>query len=148
MLNRELARQLAGAGLVWSPAERDMFMIPDAGLDQRIFVISELTALVQRLAGVPHITFHGSSEWALDHVMVGDAVWLPSETQLRLALEERLPGAVYVLERQPEGYRCVLVGASSNGQFHASAEDAYAAALLQVLRAAARRPGGLDRDRP
>jgi hypothetical protein len=135
LLNRDLARQLAEAGLAWSPAERDMFMIPGAGLDQKVFVISELTALVQRLAGVPHITFHGSSEWALDHVTVGDAVWLPSESQLRLALEERVPGAVYVLERQAEGYRCLLVGASGNGQFHTRAEDAYAAALLHVLRA-------------
>jgi hypothetical protein len=65
--------------------------------------------------------------------MVGDAVWLPSETQLRLALEERIPGGAYVLERRAEGYRCVLLSAMGNGQFHPSAEDAYASALLYVL---------------
>ena len=148
MLNRELARQLAEAGLPWSPAEHDTFIIPDADLDQKVFVISESTALVQRLAGVPHITFHGSSEWALDHVRVGDVVWLPSETQLRVALEARRPGAAYVLERRPEGYRCLLVGAAGNGQFHASAEDAYGAALLHVLRADADQAPGHHRDRP
>ncbi len=133
MLNIELARRLREAGFSWTPAEHDTFMIPDAGMDQKVFVISEVAALVQPLAGVQHITFHGSSEWALDHVMVGDAIWLPSETQLRLALEERIPGGAYVLEHHPEGYRCVLLSAAGNGQFHLSAEDAYASALLYVL---------------
>ena len=133
MVSVELAHRLREAGLTWVPAEHDLFMIPNAGLDQKIFVISELTALVQSLAGVQHITFHGSSEWALDHVMVRDAVWLPSETQLRLALEERIPGGGYVLERRAEGYRCVLLSAAGNGRFYPSAEDAYAAALLYVM---------------
>ncbi len=133
MISLELARQLAAAGSEWAPAERDTFIIPDANLDQKVFVISALPALVQMLAGVPHITFHGTSEWALDHVRLGDAVWLPSETQLRQALEARAPGGAYVLERRPEGYRCLLVSVAGNGGFHASAEDAYAAALLQLM---------------
>ena len=29
------------------------------------------------------ITFHGSIEWAVDYVVLTEAVWLPSETQLR-----------------------------------------------------------------
>ena len=135
MISMDLARRLAEAGLVWTPAERDAFMIPDSGLDQKVFVISELTALVQTLAGEQHITFHGSSEWALDHVTVADAVWLPTETQLRRALEQRIPGGQYVLERRAEGYRCLLLSASGNGRFYPSAEDAYAAALLHVLDA-------------
>ena len=139
MLNRDFAQQLANAGLAWSPTERDMFMIPDTDLD-RVFVISDVPALVQQLAGVPHIAFHGASEWALDQVQVRDAVWVPSETQLRLALEARLPRGAFVLERQPEGYRCVVLGAGANGHFHTSAEDAYAAALLHLLEADDRRP--------
>ena len=135
MLSSELARKLAEAGLPWTPAERDTFIMPETGLEQKVFVISELTTQVQRLAGEPHITFHGSSEWALDHVMLNEAVWLPSETQLRLALEARRPDAAYVLERQPEGYRCVLLGSSGNGRFYPSAEDAYAAALLHLIQA-------------
>lgn len=133
MLSIDLARRLRAAGFRWTPAEHDMFMIPDAEMDQKVFVISEVAALVQPLAGVQHITFHGSSEWALDHVMVGDAVWLPSETQLRLALEERIPGGAYVLEHLPQGYRCVLLSSVGNGHFHPSAEDAYASALLYIL---------------
>ena len=133
MLSLDLARQLAEAGFSWTPAERDAFMIPDSGMDQKVFVISEIPAIVQPLAGEQHITFHGSSEWALDHIMLRDTVWLPTETQLRIALEERMPDASYVLERQAEGYRCLLVNAGGNGRFHASAEDAYATALLHVL---------------
>jgi hypothetical protein len=133
VLSIDLARRLRDAGFSWTPTEHDTFMIPDTGMDQKVFVISEVAALVQPLAGVQHITFHGSSEWALDHVMVGDAVWLPSETQLRLALEERIPGGAYVLEHRSEGYRCVLLTSAGNGQFHPSAEDAYASALLFVL---------------
>ena len=135
MLDPKLAQQLARAGLEWTPAERDTFMIPETALDQQVFVISELTAMVQRLAGQQHITFHGSSEWALDHVMLRDATWLPSETQLRSAIEARAPEGQYLLERQPEGYRCLIAGARANGRFHASAEDAYAAALIHLLHA-------------
>ncbi len=133
MLDPDLAQQLAQAGLEWTPVERDMFMIPDTALEQKVFVISELTALVQPLAGQQHITFHGSSEWALDHVMLRDATWLPSETQLRLAIEARIPEGQYLLERQPEGYRCLIAGAPANGHLYRSAEDAYAATLLQLL---------------
>lgn len=133
MLTIDLARRLREAGFSWTPAEHDTFIIPDAGMDQKIFVISELTALVQPLAGVQHITFHGSSEWALDHVMIGDAIWLPSETQLRLALEERVPGGAYTLDHRSEGYRCMLSGADGDGRFQSSAEDAYGEALLHTL---------------
>jgi hypothetical protein len=135
MISVEVARQLAASGLKWTPTERDMFMVPDAGMDQRVFVVSELTALVQRLAGVQHITFHGSSEWALDHVMVRDTVWLPSETQLRQALEAHLPDSAYILEHGPEGYRCVVPSIMGNGRSYPTAEDAYAAALLYILKA-------------
>lgn len=145
MITVELAQRLAHMGLDWRPSERDTFMIPDSGLEQKVFVISELTALVQSLAGIQHITFHGSSEWALDQVRVGDAVWLPSETQLRLALEQQIPGGGYVLERQAEGYRCLLLSVAGNGRFHATAEDAYASALLHILEQRAGKP---DADRP
>ena len=134
MVNVDLARQLADAGLTWKPAERDAFTIPDTGLEQKVFVVSELTALVQPLAGVQHITFHGTSEWALDHVRVTDAVWLPSETQLREALEEHLPDHAFVLERGPEGYHCEIPFIEGNGRSYPTAEDAYAAALLYALK--------------
>ncbi len=135
MVSVNIAQQLREAGISWTPGERDTFMVPGTGLEQKVFVISELAALVQPLAGVQHITFHGSSEWALDHVMVRDAVWLPSETQLRLELESRLPSPTYTLEHGPSGYRCVVPGLDPDDQFYPSAEDAYAAALLHLLHA-------------
>jgi hypothetical protein len=135
MVSVDIAQQLREAGIRWTPGERDTFMVPGTGLEQKVFVISELAALVQPLAGVQHITFHGSSEWALDHVMVRDAVWLPSETQLRLELESRLPSPTYTLEHGPSGYRCVVPGLAADDRFYPSAEDAYAAALLRLLHA-------------
>lgn len=142
MLSLDLARQLSAAGLAWTPTERDTFIVPDSDMDQKVFVISDLATWVQSLAGIQHITFHGTSEWALDHVMVRDAIWVPSETQLRSALEERIPFGEYVLERQPEGYRCVIVGATGNGVFHPSAEDAYAVAVLHLLQGDSKGPDG------
>lgn len=133
MLSLELARKLAEAGLIWTPQDHDTFVIPDAGMDQKLFVIGELQTSIQPYFGVPHIMFHGSSEWALDQVMVEEAVWMPSETQLRHAIEKRMPDATYVLERQGEGYRCAVVGISGNGATYPSAEDAYASALLHLL---------------
>lgn len=133
MISVDFARRLGEAGLQWKPAERDTFMIPGTGMDERVFVVSEFTALVQPLAGIQHITFHGSSEWALDHVVLSDAVWLPSETQLRQALESYLPDHVFLLERGPEGYRCLVPSVRGNGRSYPSAEDAYAAALLHLL---------------
>ncbi len=135
MVSVDIAQQLSAAGMRWTPGEHDTFMVPGTGMEQKVFVISELAALVQPLAGVQHITFHGSSEWALDHVMVRDAVWLPSETQLRQELEGRLPSPTYVLERGPAGYRCVVPGLDRDDDFYLSAEDAYAAALLRLLHA-------------
>jgi hypothetical protein len=133
MLSLELARKLAAAGLDWMPQERDAFVIPDAGMDQRIFIISDLQATVQPYFGVKHIIFHGSSEWALDNVLVEDAVWMPSETQLRMAIEDRAPDMTYMLEKHADGYRCTLAGASGKGAAYPSAEDAYAVALLALL---------------
>lgn len=137
MVSVDVAQQLRQAGMDWKPAEHDLFMVPGTGLDQKVFVVSELAAFVQPLAGVQHITFHGSSEWALDHVMVQDAVWLPSETQLRRALENQLSSPEYTLEHGAEGYRCVIGGLDANTRSYPSAEDAYAAALLQLLPASA-----------
>src|SRR5690348_3681442 len=83
MLDTELARRLKQAGLAWQPAERDCFAIPDRHLDGQVFVVNRLTTLIQQYSGQLTITFHGSSEWALDDVVLAEVIWLPSETQLR-----------------------------------------------------------------
>jgi hypothetical protein len=137
MISVELARQLRSAGLPWRPAERDVFAIPDGPLDGQVFILSQFTALLQLYRGEPIVAFHGSSEWAIDHVFVAETVWLPTETQLREMIEARLGAdAPLGLERIAGGYRCHMRARGAALQFDApTAEDAYGLALLSLLRA-------------
>lgn len=135
MISAELAQQLKEAGLAWQPAEHDFFIMPEHNLDGQVFVVSGLPALVQRFGGQPTITFHGSIEWALDYVVLAEAVWLPTEAQLRAQLDARLdPGALMRLERLAGGYR-LLVGLGGEIEEFAGADPAecYARALLLAL---------------
>jgi hypothetical protein len=104
-------------------------------MDSQVFVISAQPALLQLYNGSPVVTFHGSSEWALDYVFLSEVVWVPSETQLREALAAALgPGGPLGLERGPDGYRCVFGAAPARREtFAADAESAYALALLECL---------------
>jgi hypothetical protein len=135
MIDTDLARRLKRAGLDWRPAERDFFAIPDHNLDGQVFVVGQLPALVQTFSGEPTITFHGSIEWALDYILLAEALWLPTETQLREALARAIgDDAPLRLDRTPSGYRCQIAHAEHMLAFDApSAEDAYAQALLAVL---------------
>lgn len=138
MLSQALARQLTAAGLPWQPSQGDYFAVLDAEMDDDIFVLAEQSAFVQMVNGVPAIAFHGTSEWALDFVVVEEVTWLPNESQLREALAERLPADHRLaLMRQSDHYSCVI-GPAAAPQAHvaATAEDAYALALLAVLGAA------------
>jgi hypothetical protein len=132
MISLELAQQLHDAGLDWLPAERDVFALPGRGMDDQVFVVTPLPALVQRVNGYPVVAFQASAEWALDYVMLAEALWMPSETQLREALVAELPpGAALRLDRTGDGYSC-LVG---SGRFDApDAATAYGRALLAALR--------------
>lgn len=132
------ARELKEAGLVWKPASYDFFGIPDRGMDEHVFVINDITVLVEQVMGHVAVTFHGTPEWALDYVMVTEVVWLPTEAQLREALEEGLLG-----EPQPSvtfqttlaGYRCVIRFQGQVRSFESfGASETYAAALLHVLK--------------
>lgn len=136
MISLEFAQKLQEAGLQWSPSERDYFAIPDRQMDTHVFVVSQLTALLQQYNGNPVVTFHGSSEWALDYVMMTDVVWMPSESQIREALAEVIGlDATLQLERHGAGYRCRITFQGQELDFEAfEAETAYAQALLYVLR--------------
>ena len=135
MISGERAQQLKAHGLKWQPAELDLFIMPDHNLEGQIFVVSALPALVQSFGGEQTITFHGSIEWALDYVVLSEAVWLPSETQLR----ELLAGAIgsdapLRLDRLEHGYRLLIGLGADLHEFEApTAEDAYALALLHAL---------------
>jgi hypothetical protein len=135
MISIDLALQLKQAGLEWRPAERDFFMMPEHNLDEQIFVVSALPALVQNFRGEMSITFHGSIEWALDYVVLSEAVWLPTETQLRAALATAVgEDAPLRLDRTSAGYRLQVASGADLLDFDAAdAEDVYALALLKVL---------------
>lgn len=111
MISIALARKLKEVGLKWTPAKNDFFMIPDRGLDDNIFVITDMTVFVETLSGQLAVTFHGTAEWALDHVQVSELIWLPTETQLRELIEQRLvgePEPALVLISTADGYRCEI----------------------------------------
>jgi hypothetical protein len=138
MLSLSLARDLKEAGLTWTPAYYDFFAIPDRGLDDRIFVISDMLVNLALVSHELAVTFQGTVEWALDFVMVVELVWLPREDQLREELEQRLLG-----EPQPAleftstdyGYQCKIQFRGQTLTFEAfGASEAYTAALLHILK--------------
>jgi hypothetical protein len=139
VISSELALRLKQAGLEWRPAERDFFMMPEHNLDEQIFVVSALPALVQNFHSEMSITFHGSIEWALDYVLLSEAVWLPAEMQLRALLADAIGAdAPLRLDRTAAGYRVQIASGPDLLDFDAAdAEDAYAQALLHVLEARA-----------
>jgi hypothetical protein len=138
MLSVSLAQELKAAGLKWTPAKNDFFAIPDRELDEGIYVISDMTVLVELVNGQLAATFHGAVEWALDHVLIADLVWLPSESQLRELLEQRLLGEAepaLQLTSTADGYWCEIRFRGERLLFEAfGACEAYGAALLHVLK--------------
>jgi hypothetical protein len=135
VISSELALRLKRAGLEWRPAERDFFMMPEHNLDEQIFVVSGLPALVQNFHSEMSITFHGSIEWALDYVLLSEAVWLPSETQVRGLLAAAIgEDGPLRLDRTAAGYRLQIAFGPDLLDFEAAdAEEVYAQALLHVL---------------
>ena len=137
MISLTTAQQLHAAGLSWTPALHDFFGVPDRGMDDRVFVISDISVDIELLKGQSVVTFNGTAEWALDYEMVAELVWLPTEAQLRLALERLLqsePQPRLKLVCAPEGYRCEIPLRGQSLTFRASeACEAYGAALLHVL---------------
>jgi hypothetical protein len=131
MISVRLASRLRAAGLAWRPRQFDFFHIPDRDLDERVFVIADLSADVQPLAdGIAAITFNGAVEWSLDYILQQDVVWLPTEAQIRARLGE----ALQALERTEGEYVCVISHEGVTERYPAtSASDAYGEALLALL---------------
>jgi hypothetical protein len=123
----DLAEQLALAGLVWTPARGDMFVLPHRDMDEQVFVLSDMTIEVHRFPAGEVIGFNGTVEWALDSVERHEALWLPREDQLR----DLLGDSFVALHRDATGFRCELRGApDAHG---ATAAEAYARGLLADL---------------
>jgi len=49
MLSLNTANKLKEHGLEWKPAEHDFFFIPFRGLDERVFIISDMSIIVERM---------------------------------------------------------------------------------------------------
>jgi hypothetical protein len=131
VLPMTLARALRDAGLQWVPARGDSFVMPDREMDAEVFVLSDMTIEVHEFPGGPVIGFNGTTEWALDSIDLSEALWLPAEHQLR----ERLGDAFAGLAPTGDGYRVTLrIDGTTSGFEGPSAAEAYALALLHVLR--------------
>lgn len=131
MISRELAVELRDKGLEWVPNDGDKFAIPDRGLDDHVFSVSEMTIEVRELAsGGRRISFNGAVEWALDSIMQSEVVWLPSEAQLR----DRLGSTFKSLDSEDDIYVCRTNFDGETEEFEADRPaDAYALALLELL---------------
>ena len=131
MLPIDLARRLRTAGLTWTPRAGDRFVLPVAGMEQEVFVISDLTVDVHHFKTGDVIGFNGTTEWALDSVEQDKVVWLPREDQLRDLLGETF----VMLEQLDGGYAVSVLRVDGSVERHADieAERAYARAVLAAL---------------
>jgi len=137
VISPALAQQLKTAGLIWTPAKNDFFAIPDRGFDDSIFVISDMTVMVEKIHGQLAVHFHGAVEWALDQILVSELVWLPTESQLRELLEQRLvgePEPALKLVSTADGYHCEIHFRGQTLEFEAfGVSETYGLALLHIL---------------
>jgi hypothetical protein len=137
MISQTLALKLKKAGLQWIPAIHDFFSIPDRDFEDRVFVISDLLTNIEKLFGISVVAFQGASEWALDYLETGEAVWMPTEEQLRWQIEERLPQENDIrmtLNCSIDGYQLIIHLREQILVFKAvDASEAYGKALLHLL---------------
>lgn len=143
MISLALAVELKQAGLVWRTSTHDFFAIPDHDMDERVFVLADMVAFTELVQGWPAVAFHGAAEWALDYIFSDEIVWLPTEEQLREALMDTIikvsqvmpPEGGIGLTSTRGGYQCAIAIDSQHLLFKGpTAPEAYAAALLYVLR--------------
>ncbi|WP_298992337.1 pilus assembly protein CpaE [uncultured Pseudokineococcus sp.] len=135
MISVPTARALATSGVAWEPASGDRFVITDRGMDDDVFVLSEMVVEAQDHATGRVLGFNGTTEWALDSVAAEQAVWLPREGQLREMLGDAFAGLV------PEDGAFVVRTRDADGERSSRADDveeAYALAVLAVRARAAR----------
>ena len=143
MISVELARVMRDRGLKWRPALYDVFFIPERGLDERVFVLADMTVDIQHLAGGAAITFNGAVEWSLDSILHGEVVWLPSEAQLRRLVGERL----VALTRDGGEYVCAVdVGDNIAEYRDEGASNAYGQAVLALIELGLLEPLEPERD--
>ncbi len=137
MISLQLSRELKSAGLTWHPEIHDFFVIPDRGMDNRLFVISDVLSNIEYLQGRQVVAFQGASEWALDYLVASEVVWMPTETQLREILESYLiqePQPSIRPYCRPGWHRCEVIFRGQTLTFEAAdVSDVYGSALLYIL---------------
>ena len=134
MISRELATDLRDAGLPWSPVKGDWFVIPDHGLDELEFVISDMVIETRRMAFDRQLlAFNGTTEWAMDTLAASDALWLPREDQLRDVLGEAFMGLEYIAGEAPGYAVSMLIGDTEQRFVDVDVASAYARAALALL---------------
>ena len=130
MISVPLARRLRDAGLRWDPTRGDHFVITGRGMDDDVFVLSDMTVEVHEFPSGPVIGFNGTVEWALDSVEQERALWLPDERQLR----ERLGGTFTALRRESGLFVVdVVVGERPTSVADEDPAEAYGLALLYLI---------------
>jgi len=135
VISRQLASDLRDAGLTWTPVKGDWFVIPDHGLDQLEFVISDMVIETRRMAlGRQMLAFNGTTEWAMDTLAASDALWLPRENQLREVLGEAFIGLEHIPGETPGYAVSTLIGNTEERFVDVDVEAAYARAALALLR--------------
>jgi hypothetical protein len=131
MIGLTLAKKLRAAGLAWNPQPGDRFVVPDRGMDDEVFVVSNMVIEVHDAPTGQVIGFNGTTEWALDSLEQRQVVWLPRETQLRELLDQRFVR----LESVTGGFAVVIDLDGEQRELDGDAESAYARALLTVMEA-------------
>jgi len=138
VISVELARALRDAGLTWTPARGDRFIVVDRDMDDEVFVLSDMTIELHDYPGGPVLGFNGTTEWALDSLDQSDTLWLPGERQLR----DRLGAAFQRLEHEDGSFR---VQTTTSARSANDAAEAYGLALLDQLRSDAPASAGHER---
>jgi hypothetical protein len=135
VISRDLAAALRDAGLAWTPAKGDWFVIPDKGLDELEFVVSDMVVETRRMAFDRQLlAFNGTTEWAMDTLAASDALWLPREDQLRAVLGEAFMGLEHLPGETPGYAVSMLLGDIEERFVDVDVESAYARAALALLR--------------
>jgi hypothetical protein len=136
VISHDLAGALRDAGLRWSPAKGDWFVVPDKGLDDLVFVISDMVIEMRRMAiGREMLAFNGSTEWALDTLAASEALWLPREDQIRAVLGEAFISLEYLPGETPGYAVSMLLGDTEQRFVDVDVESAYARAALALMGA-------------
>lgn len=137
MISLSLALELRDAGLEWQPCPGDRFVVTATEMIDELFHLADMVIETRELETGTVFAFNGTTEWALDSIPQEKTVWLPHEAQLRGALGSDFR-ALARTSGAEEQYSVTAVVDQGEEEFSdTKPADAYAKALLAVLKRAA-----------